>query len=49
MSAEDPLEGSGFTYQEMRVIFERAGISEATRSAQPMVSADSEASIRREL
>jgi hypothetical protein len=31
MSAEDPLEGSGFTYQEMRVIFERAGISEATR------------------
>src|SRR5690242_12967098 len=31
MSAEDPLDGSGFTHEEMRLIFERAGISEATR------------------
>jgi len=31
MSSEDPVGGSRFTHQEMRLIFERAGISEATR------------------
>ena len=31
MSSEDPRLGSGFTHQEMRLIFERAGISEALR------------------
>lgn len=31
MSSEDPVDGSRFTHQEMRLIFERAGISEAMR------------------
>jgi hypothetical protein len=31
MSSEDPRVGSGFTHQEMRLIFERAGIAEALR------------------
>lgn len=44
MSSEDPQAGSGYTHHEMRLIFERAGMSEATRdNPRPYTLADIEA------
>jgi hypothetical protein len=44
MQSEDPLDVSGFTHQEMRLIFERAGNAEATRDKpQPYTLAEIEA------